>query len=73
VIPGGAVYIVGTDRLERNERMNSFTNVTFDEISVGQSLTVSRTLSRTDIEALTFVSGGGGAFSDWAAQRDGLG
>jgi phosphate acetyltransferase len=31
--------------------------VTFDEINVGQSLTVSRTMSRTDIEALTFVSG----------------
>jgi phosphotransacetylase/acyl dehydratase len=37
--------------------MSSFTNVTFDEINVGQSLTVSRTMSRTDIEALTFVSG----------------
>src|SRR5512139_2121102 len=31
--------------------------MTFDEIAVGQSLTVSRTVSRTDIEALTFVSG----------------
>lgn len=37
--------------------MNSFTNLTFDEISIGQSITVSRTISRTDIEALTFVSG----------------
>jgi phosphate acetyltransferase len=37
--------------------MTSFTNVVFDEIKVGQSLTVSRTISRTDIEALTFVSG----------------
>ena len=37
--------------------MNSFTNLTFDEISIGQSLTVSRTISRNDIEALTFVSG----------------
>ena len=37
--------------------MSSFTNVTFDEISVGHSLTVSRTISRDDIEALTFVSG----------------
>ena len=37
--------------------MNAYTNVTFDEITVGQSLAVSRTLSRTDIEALTFVSG----------------
>ena len=37
--------------------MSSFTNVTFDEIKIGQSLTVSRTMSRTDIEALAFVSG----------------
>ncbi len=36
--------------------MSSFTNVTFDEIKVGQSLTVSRTISRNDVEALTFVS-----------------
>ncbi len=37
--------------------MNAYTNVTFDEIMVGQSLAVSRTISRTDIEALGFVSG----------------
>ena len=37
--------------------MTSFTNVIFDEIKIGQSLTVSRTISRNDIEALTFVSG----------------
>lgn len=37
--------------------MSSFSNVTFDEIEVGKSLSVSRTISRTDIEALTFVSG----------------
>lgn len=37
--------------------MNDFTNTTFDELEVGQTLSVSRTLSRTDIEALTFVSG----------------
>lgn len=37
--------------------MNSFTNKTFDEIEVGQSLTVSRTISRTDVDALNFVSG----------------
>ena len=34
-----------------------FTNVTFDEIEIGKTLTVSRTISRNDIEALTFVSG----------------
>lgn len=37
--------------------MNSFTNVTFDEIEVGQSVTVSRTMSRTDVESLILVSG----------------
>jgi len=37
--------------------MTAFTNVTFDELTVGQSLTVSRIISRTDIEALSFVSG----------------
>lgn len=37
--------------------MSSFTNTTFDEIEVGQSLTVSRTISRTDVDALNFVSG----------------
>src|SRR5512143_704923 len=37
--------------------MSSFTNVIFDEIKIGQSLTVSRTMSRTDIEALTLASG----------------
>ena len=37
--------------------MNSFTNVTFDEIGVGQSLTLSRTISRADIDALALVSG----------------
>jgi phosphate acetyltransferase len=37
--------------------MSDFTNMTFDEVKVGQSLAVSRILSRTDIEALTIVSG----------------
>ncbi|MBM4200405.1 MAG: bifunctional enoyl-CoA hydratase/phosphate acetyltransferase [Gammaproteobacteria bacterium] len=37
--------------------MNAITNVTFNEIALGQTLTVSRTVSRTDIEALAFVSG----------------
>jgi phosphate acetyltransferase len=37
--------------------MNSFTNTTFDEIEVGQTITVSRTVFRTDLEALYFVSG----------------
>jgi phosphate acetyltransferase len=37
--------------------MTSFSNVVFDEIQAGMSLPVSRTISRTDIEALTFASG----------------
>ncbi len=37
--------------------MTALTNVTFDELKIGQSITVSRTLSRTDIEALAFTSG----------------
>lgn len=37
--------------------MNTISNVTFDKISIGQQESVTRTLSRTDIEALAFVSG----------------
>ena len=37
--------------------MNSFTNVTFDEIEVGRSETVTRRLSQTEVEALALVSG----------------
>jgi len=37
--------------------MDSFANATFDEIEIGRSLAVSRTISRTDIESLAFVSG----------------
>lgn len=37
--------------------MDSYINQTYDEISVGTSLSVTRRLSRTDIEALTLVSG----------------
>jgi len=37
--------------------MTSFTNTPFDRIEVGHVETVSRTLSRNDIEALAFVSG----------------
>jgi len=36
---------------------SSVTNVTFDELKIGQLVTVSRTLSKTDIEALAFTSG----------------
>jgi phosphotransacetylase/acyl dehydratase len=37
--------------------MSVFSNVPFDAIDIGRSLSVSRTMTRTDIEALTFVSG----------------
>jgi phosphate acetyltransferase len=37
--------------------MTSFSNVPFEAIEVGQTLSVSRTMTRTDIESLTFVSG----------------
>jgi phosphate acetyltransferase len=42
--------------------MNSFSNTTFDQIKVGQSETISRTLTRTDIDSLAFVSGDIDAF-----------
>jgi len=37
--------------------VSNFSNVPFDAIEVGRSLTISRTLSRTDIDSLTLVSG----------------
>jgi phosphate acetyltransferase len=37
--------------------MNTFSNTTFDKIRIGQTETVSRTLSRSDVEALAFLSG----------------
>lgn len=37
--------------------MSSFVNTTYDEIKIGQSLTVSRTISRTDVDVLGVLSG----------------
>ena len=37
--------------------MDSFTNRTFDEIQIGESITRSHRLTRPDVEALAFVSG----------------
>jgi hypothetical protein len=37
--------------------MSIFSNVPFDAIDTGRSLSVSRTMTPTDIETLTFVSG----------------
>jgi acyl dehydratase len=43
--------------LEHTDAMDSFTNRTFDELEVGQSITRSHQLTRPDVEALAFVSG----------------
>jgi phosphotransacetylase len=40
-----------------DRRVTSFTNRTYDEIEVGATISVSRRLSRTDVESLAFVSG----------------
>ena len=37
--------------------MDSFTNRTFDEIQLGETITRSHRLTRPDVEALAFVSG----------------
>ena len=37
--------------------MSPFTNTTYDEIKVGQSVTVSRTIDRTMVDSLSLVSG----------------
>jgi phosphotransacetylase/acyl dehydratase len=37
--------------------MDAFTNQTYDEIAIGATVTLSRRLSRTDVEALTLVCG----------------
>ena len=42
--------------------MRSFTNITYDELAVGASATVSRRISQTEVDALTLVSGDVDAF-----------
>jgi acyl dehydratase len=42
--------------------MTPLTNVTFDEIKMGQSATISRTLSQMDIEVLAYTSGDADAY-----------
>ncbi|MFM2445861.1 MAG: hypothetical protein RI936_308, partial [Pseudomonadota bacterium] len=44
--------------------MHAISNIPFDEIELGRPLSVTRTLSKTDIEALAFASGDIDAFSD---------
>ncbi len=42
--------------------MTPLSNITFDEIKVGQSATISRTLSQMDIEVLAYTSGDADAY-----------
>lgn len=42
--------------------MTSFTNRTFDEISIGEAVRISHRLTTADVEALAFVSGDVGLF-----------
>ena len=44
--------------------MHAISNIPFDEIEIGRPLSVTRTLSKTDIEALAFASGDIDAFQD---------
>ncbi len=44
--------------------MYAIRNIPFDAIEIGRPLTVARTLSKTDIEALAFASGDLGTFQD---------
>src|SRR5512135_2741038 len=42
--------------------LRSFTNITYDELQVGSSATVSRRISQTEVDALALVSGDVDAF-----------
>ncbi len=42
--------------------MRSFTNITYDELEVGSTATVSRRISQTEVDALALVSGDVDAF-----------
>lgn len=46
--------------------MYAIRNIPFDEIEIGRPLTITRTLSKTDIEALAFASGDLDTFADEA-------
>lgn len=46
--------------------MYAIRNIPFDEIEIGRPLTITRTLSKTDIEALAFASGDLDTFQDEA-------
>ena len=51
--------------------MESLTNVTFDEIKVGDTATVKRRLSKTEVEALALVGGDVDAFQSSEQARQG--
>ena len=42
--------------------LRSFTNITYDELEVGSTATVSRRISQTEVDALALVSGDVDAF-----------
>ena len=46
----------------REDDMESLSNVTFDEIKVGDTATIKRRLSKTEVEALALVGGDVDAF-----------
>lgn len=51
--------------------MYAIRNIPFDAIEIGQPLTVRRTLSKTDIEALAFASGDLATFQEDASENTG--
>lgn len=51
--------------------MHAISNIPFDEIEIGRPLSVTRILSKTDIEALAFASGDIDAFQDNEALQAG--
>ena len=51
--------------------LRSFTNITYDELQVGSTATVSRRISQTEVDALALVSGDVDAFH-LASNGDGL-
>ena len=50
--------------------MNQFTNQTFDQLSVGETVTVAHTVTRDEVELLALVSGEANPFADCEALAD---
>ena len=51
--------------------MTQFTNQTFDQISLGETVTVAHTVTRDEVELLALVSGDANPFADCDALADG--